>query len=106
MDKRTLKTITSAVSGAETAIRFLPGDLHQKPEYEGAFGAIASVTGIVAFGQAILKKDAFKEHNRINTAIILCLSAASILQGVKKIKQAYSKKTGKYDLMEDSMSHS
>ena len=106
MNKNTLKTITSVVNGAETAIRLLPGDLHHKPEYEGAFGAIASVTGIVALGQALLKKDAFKEHNRINTAIILCLSAASILQGVKKIKQAYAKKTGNYDMMEESMSNS
>ncbi|WP_338763731.1 hypothetical protein WAF17_20310 [Bernardetia sp. ABR2-2B] len=106
MDKRTLKTITSAVSGAETAIRFLPGELHQKPEYKGAFGAIASLTGVVALGQAILKKDAFNEDNRLNTAIIVCLSAASILQGVKKVKQAYAKTTGQYEMMEDSMSKS
>ncbi len=106
MDKRTLKTITSAVSGAETAIRFLPGNLHHKPEYEGIFGAVASLTGVVAFGQAIFKKDAFNEDNRLNTAIILCLGAASILQGVKKIKQAYAKKSGNYDMMEDSMSKS
>ncbi|WP_291726654.1 hypothetical protein [Bernardetia sp.] len=106
MDKRTLKTITSAVSGAETAIRYLPGNLHHKPEYEGAFGAVASLTGVVAFGQALFKKDAFNEDNRINTGIILCLSAASILQGVKKIKQAYAKKTGNYQMMEEPMSKS
>ncbi|AFM05363.1 hypothetical protein Fleli_3022 [Bernardetia litoralis DSM 6794] len=104
MDKRTLKSITSAVAGAETAIRFLPGDLHQKPEYEGAFGAIASVTGAVALGQAVLKKDAFNKGNRLNTAIILCLGTASILQGIKKVKQAYAKKTEQYNLMESSMS--
>ncbi|WP_375562347.1 hypothetical protein ACE193_07295 [Bernardetia sp. OM2101] len=106
MDKRTLKTITSTVSGAETAIRFLPGELHQKPMYKGAFGAVASVTGLVAFGQAILKKDAFNKGNRLNTAIILCLSAASVLQGVKKIKQAYAQETGQSDMIEDSMSKS
>jgi hypothetical protein len=103
MDKKTLKTINSAVSGAETAIRFLPGELHHNPSYKGAFGAIASVTGLVAFGQAILKKDAFKKDNRLNTAIILCLSAASILQGAKKIKEAYAQKTGQYDRTKDSM---
>lgn len=89
MDKRTLKTITSTVNGAETAIRFLPGELHQKPNYKKAFGTIASITGLVSFGQAIFKKEAFNKDNRLNTAIILCLSAASVLQGVKKIKQAY-----------------
>jgi len=106
MNKNTLKTITSVVNGVETAVRFLPGDLHHQPAYEGAFGTIATLTGVVAFGQALLKKDAFKEDNRLNTAIILCLGAASILQGVKKITQAYAKKTGQYDMMEDSMSNS
>jgi hypothetical protein len=90
MDKRTLKSITSTVSGAEIAIRLLPGDLYKKPIYKGVFGGIASVTGFVAFGQAILKKDAFKKGNRLNTAVILCLSTASVLQGVNKMKQAYN----------------
>lgn len=106
MDKRTLKTINSVVSGAETAIRFLPIEMQHNTKLKGAFGAIASITGIVALGQALLKKDAFDKDNRINTAIIVCLSAASILQGVKKVKQAYAIETGEYDLMEEPLSNS
>ncbi|PIY12430.1 MAG: hypothetical protein COZ18_02075 [Flexibacter sp. CG_4_10_14_3_um_filter_32_15] len=90
MNKKTLKAITSVVSGAEIAIRLAPGELHLKPAYKGAFGAMASLTGLVAFGQVVRKKDAFKKGNRLNTAIILCLSTASILQGVNKIKKAYN----------------
>ena len=103
MDKRTLKTITSAVSGAESAARFLPGNLQHNTKFKGAFGAIASLTGAIALGQALFKRDAFDKDNRLNTSIIICLSAASILQGVKKIKQAYAIETGDYDMMEDPM---
>lgn len=103
MDKKTLKTIISVVGGAETAMRLLPGKLYQKPVYKGAFGAIASVTGLVAFGQAAFKKDAFNKGNRLNTAIILCLSTVSVLQGARKIKQAYNQEKEQSDLIEDTI---
>lgn len=94
MNKTTLKTITSVVTGAEIAVRFLPKDQHQKPIYRGALGVITSLTGLVALSQLVYKKDAFNKDNRLNTAIVLCLGlgTASILQGVKKVQQAYSEK--------------
>jgi hypothetical protein len=102
-DKNTLKAINSTVNTIESVIRFLPGNLHHQPIYEASFGGVAAVIGGLSIGQALTKKDAFKQGNRLNTAIIITLGLASVLQGMKKMKQAYAKKTGQYDLVVEEM---
>ena len=102
-DKNTLKAINSTVNTIESVVRFLPGNLHHEPAYEASFGGIAAVIGGLSMGEALIKKGAFKEGNRLNTAIIVVLGVASVLQGIKKMKQAYAKKTGKYHLVAEEM---
>ena len=102
-NKNTLKAINSTVNTIESVVRFLPGDLHHQPMYEASFGGIAAVIGGLSMGEALIRKDAFKQGNRLNTAIIITLGIASVLQGVKKMKQAYAKKTGQYDLVAEEM---